>query len=584
MKKTIYRFRVAAMAALAAFVLAAGFSACDTGDVDDVLDKLTDDGNGQGSGKVATPVASPSGGTSAEPVVVAVGQLVTLTTATDEAAIYYTTGSTPGETDTPTTTTGTLYTNTSPISVSAAVTIKAIAVKTGMTNSDVLTVSYTIKPKVATPAASPAAGAVDAGTMVTLSTTTDEAVIYYTTGSTPGETATPTTTTGTLYTSPISVSAAVTLKAIATKDGHTTSDVLEASYTVNPPSYTLKYLEVSQGFTAPVASGVKEYRVKGIPHGKDTVTITAVSAADETRTETVELTDKEQTVTLDGGYTVVVPATLPEALVPTEGDNVEINITIAVRVKLPDGVLADKVPNWVTVSDAHGVFANFPQKYVSAWTTFATEKYANGKPVPCAYDATAGLFISEMGTATMEKHSKLRISDIKIYDKYKGTTKADGFLWTKSKGDREILLDEDETVYLFYTVTDIRPAITLSGKVTLYNKENTQAYETAYVTPAFYTAPPITTGASTLIGTGDANYKVTPIAVNTPTKGDTAYDGSFTVKMESFATPTQLWFIPGTVREKGSGTPYRTAGFDFEPITVFQTDITDLQFTTTTIN
>jgi uncharacterized repeat protein (TIGR02543 family) len=81
--------------------------------------------------QVQTPTASPNGGT------FATSQNVTLATATSGADIYYTTdGSTP-------TTGSTQYTGTS-IAVSSTTTIKAIAVKAGMTNSAVLSVTITI--------------------------------------------------------------------------------------------------------------------------------------------------------------------------------------------------------------------------------------------------------------------------------------------------------------------------------------------------------------------------------------------------------------------------------------------------------
>jgi len=81
-------------------------------------------------GKVAAPTATPTGGnfTSA--------QRVTLSCATEGAAIRYTTnGTTP-------TTSSSRYTT--PINIDQTTTLKAIAVKNGMNNSDVMTAVYTI--------------------------------------------------------------------------------------------------------------------------------------------------------------------------------------------------------------------------------------------------------------------------------------------------------------------------------------------------------------------------------------------------------------------------------------------------------
>lgn len=81
--------------------------------------------------KAETPAADPGSGS------VEVNTAVTLTTATEGAKIFYTTdGSEPGLTSK-------LYTG--PILITAETVIKAIAVKAGMTNSDVATFNYTVE-------------------------------------------------------------------------------------------------------------------------------------------------------------------------------------------------------------------------------------------------------------------------------------------------------------------------------------------------------------------------------------------------------------------------------------------------------
>ena len=109
-------------------------------------------------------------------------------------------------------------------------TIKAIAVKDGYyTNSAVASASFTIKARevVATPVISPAGGEVEKGASVTISCATSGATIYYTTnGAEP-------TTSATKYTGAITVNSAMTIKAIAVKDGYyTNSAVATASFTV----------------------------------------------------------------------------------------------------------------------------------------------------------------------------------------------------------------------------------------------------------------------------------------------------------------------------------------------------------------
>ncbi|MEI6520795.1 MAG: chitobiase/beta-hexosaminidase C-terminal domain-containing protein, partial [bacterium] len=118
---------------------------------------------------------------------------------------------------------------TGPITVSSTSTIKAIAYRSGYTQSDIATGSYTVSivQKAATPTLSPASGTFTSATQVTISCTTTGATIFYTTdGSTP-------VTSSTQYTGPITISSTSTIKAIAYRSGYTLSDVATGSYTVS---------------------------------------------------------------------------------------------------------------------------------------------------------------------------------------------------------------------------------------------------------------------------------------------------------------------------------------------------------------
>ena len=167
--------------------------------------------------KVATPTISPASG----PVVL--GTEVTMTCVTDGASIYYTTdGTTP-------TSGSTAYDSSNKPTITASTTFKAIAMKDGLTDSEVATVSYTIAEPCATPTFSVADGEVTKGTTVTISSATEGATIYYTTdGSTP-------TTSSSVYSNAITINSAMTLKAIAVKDGYANSEVGSAAYTI--PDY-----------------------------------------------------------------------------------------------------------------------------------------------------------------------------------------------------------------------------------------------------------------------------------------------------------------------------------------------------------
>jgi hypothetical protein len=168
--------------------------------------------------KAETPAASPAGG------IVDSGAGVTLSTATEGAAIYYTLdGSAPD---------GTKTKYTDPITIGASLTIRAIAVQEGMEPSEILEAVYIVKAE--TPVASPGAGEVDSGAAVALSTATEGAEIYYTLDGTAPD------RTKTKYTSPISITAAVVIRAIAVKEGLADSGVLAAAYTVAAPGTTAR--------------------------------------------------------------------------------------------------------------------------------------------------------------------------------------------------------------------------------------------------------------------------------------------------------------------------------------------------------
>ena len=176
----------------------------------------------------ATPTFSPSPGTYTS------AQTVTISDSTPGASIYYTTnGTTPS-------TASTLFSSTSPLSVSTTTTIEAIAVASAYSNSAVATGTYTINlPAAATPTFSPAPGAYSSAQSVTISDTTAGASIYYTTdGSTP-------TTSSTLFSAsnPIAVSSTTTIEAIAVASGYTQSAVATGTYTIATPGPTVSVVQ-----------------------------------------------------------------------------------------------------------------------------------------------------------------------------------------------------------------------------------------------------------------------------------------------------------------------------------------------------
>ncbi len=163
----------------------------------------------------ATPIFNPTPGNYSS------AQLVTITSATSNATIKYTTdGSEPSQTN------GLVYS--SPVSLNSNTTLKAIAFKTGMLDSQVASGIYTITlEQVAAPSFTPAAGTYTGTQSVTIASATSGASIYYTTNGSE-----PTSTNGTLYSSPVTLSQNTTLRAKAYKDGMTESTVTSGIYTI----------------------------------------------------------------------------------------------------------------------------------------------------------------------------------------------------------------------------------------------------------------------------------------------------------------------------------------------------------------
>ncbi len=169
---------------------------------------------------IATPTFSPVAGTYTG------AQSVTISDTTPGAVIYYTV--TAGTTGTAPTTASTVYTG--PITVSGSSVVEALAAETGYTNSAVASAKYTLD--VVTPTFSPAAGTYATAQSVTISDTTPSSTIYYTTNGTAP------TTSSTVYSSAINVSASETVEAIATATGYGTSAVGTAAYTIQAATPT----------------------------------------------------------------------------------------------------------------------------------------------------------------------------------------------------------------------------------------------------------------------------------------------------------------------------------------------------------
>ena len=178
------------------------------------------------------------------------GQLVSISSATNDSTICYTTDGTDP------TTSGTKTHYTAPFTITTTKSIKAVAIKNGMVNSTETSKEVRVS-QVETPVISPESISFSVSQQVTISCNTSDATIYYTTdGSEP-------TTASFPYSSPFTISATTTVKAIAIKSGMSNSVMASKVYApymigstgpaggkifyVNPNSETdgWKYLEAA---------------------------------------------------------------------------------------------------------------------------------------------------------------------------------------------------------------------------------------------------------------------------------------------------------------------------------------------------
>jgi alpha-tubulin suppressor-like RCC1 family protein len=196
----------------------------------------------------APPTATPAGGMKPN---VPEGTLARLSTATSGAVIHYTTdGSTP---DSSSPTGNSVLIRGEPGEI---ITVKAIAVKEGMLDSDMAVFTYTIASTdspVAAPEADPAGGVVADETRVTLTSSTSDAFIYYTLdGSNPDEDS----ISGNSVVITGEPGEVVTLKAVAIKKDDSTeedltSDIATFTYTIETPrdedDYAIYLLKLRTG-------------------------------------------------------------------------------------------------------------------------------------------------------------------------------------------------------------------------------------------------------------------------------------------------------------------------------------------------
>ncbi len=207
--------------------------------------------------QVAAPTFSLPEGSYNDP------QTLSLTAITSGASISYTTdGTDPTNSDT-----AQVYT--SSFTVDSTMTVRAYAAKSGMTNSNIVEISYTIvPPAVADPTFSIAGGTYIEAQTVTLSTTTEGATIKYTTDSSD-----PTTSDTAIEGTSVSVPISLPIKAYAYKAGMSDSEVITQIYTIEPtvasPTFSIAGGEYDLAQTVILSTSTAGAAIKYTSDGSD---------------------------------------------------------------------------------------------------------------------------------------------------------------------------------------------------------------------------------------------------------------------------------------------------------------------------
>jgi hypothetical protein len=159
--------------------------------------------------KVGTPSFSPPQGA------VTNGTIISITTATPNATIYYTTnGSIP--------TTGSLLYS-GPLTFHTNIQLMALGVESGYNNSSVASANFTLA-QVATPVFNPSSGPITSGTVLSISCPTPGATVYYTTnGTTP-------TTNSIVYSGPIIIQGGTRVRAVGILENYADSAIKDVLF------------------------------------------------------------------------------------------------------------------------------------------------------------------------------------------------------------------------------------------------------------------------------------------------------------------------------------------------------------------
>ncbi len=355
--------------------------------------------------QAAAPTFSPTAGT------FSTTQSVAIASSTSGASIRYTTDG-----STPTSTTGTLYS--APVAITVSTTLKAIAYRSGFNDSTVTSGVYTLK--AVAPAFSPGGGTYASAQSVTITTTTSGASIRYTTDG-----STPTSTTGTLYTSAVAIASTTTLKAIAYKSGWADSDVTTAVYTITLPQVAAPAFSPAGGSFTTAQS----------------VTITSATSGASIRYTTDGSTPTSTTGTLYSGAVSIATTTTLKA--------------IAYKSGMADSAVTTDTYTFPTTITAEFETMTVDASSGDATTAIADAAASGGQWLKYAATATADFVTFSLNVPAGTYQIQVRIKAFTDRGTAQLATSGDGVTFFDKDGPKD-----------FYAATATYPTITYTTQVT----------------------------------------------------------------------------------------------------------------------
>jgi len=430
---------------------------------------------------------------------------------------------------------------------------------------------------VATPTLSPATGTYGSAVAVTLSDTTLGSTIYYTTnGSTPS-------TSSTVYSSPITVSAAETLEALATASGYAQSSVATAAYTMGVAGTGVPILTVQHNSGSnETASSITVQFNSGVTAGN--VLLVAESTYDgetlETPTDTLGNSFAQLTIAGVNNSDTAVVAVYAATANASGGDTVTCHISavnnIHCHVYEVQGVTTtvDRTGNdqlfvyaqAVSTSDAtanavdylFGFFAdNYQASTYTAGTGFGDTELSDSDGGDSAFTEDAVVIAMGIQTATASNGSG---GNVYSPDGYYNTIVA-----LKATGTPTVPLPTFSPVAGSYLTAQ---TVTLSDSIpgsTIYyttNGATPTTGSTAYSSPISVPAGETVMALATASGTGfapspvaTAVYLINPAATPTFSPAAGTYSTAQTVTIsDSTAGSTIYYTTNGTSPTTGSAT------------------------------